>query len=285
VNPDGIAVAERAAALVCLYQAAGAAFFVVLFQAQLPEVRGRICRLGAGTALCGIALVLLQPPLMAARMAGDFAGLFNGPLLRVALHSSNGAAHAVQVLGLSLIVIGLRSQRVTAWLAVLGAALAAGALVLTGHTSVRPQRALLASLLSVHLLIVAFWFGALRPLWLAVQHEKLADAARVLRRFSRLAAWLVPCIALAGLSLAWLLIGSWSVLRRAYGLLLVAKLCVFVLLMGLAALNRWRYLPGLAAGSPPARRALQRSIVAEYLLIALVLAMTAALTMLFSPED
>jgi len=63
-------------------------------------------------------------------------------------------------------------------------------------------------------------------------------------------------------------------------LILIAKATVFALLLILAALNRWRFTPALAA----ARGALRRSIVTEYLLIAGVLAMTAVLTSLYSPE-
>jgi copper resistance protein D len=163
--------------------------------------------------------------------------------------------------------------------------LAVGALVLTGHTSTHPQRALLAPLLLLHLLAAAFWFGALAPLCLSLKHERLAEAQAVLRRFSRLASWLVPGIALAGISMAWLLIDSTAVLRRAYGLLLLGKLAMFSLLMVLAALNRWRFMPALAAAPQPMRRALQRSMVAEYLGVIVVLSMTATLTSLFSPED
>jgi putative copper export protein len=188
-----------------------------------------------------------------------------------------------------LIAVSLHSRRNSRrmWVAVavLGAVLAACALVLTGHTSVNPRRALLAPLLCVHLLVVAFWFGALAPLWLALAHEAPADAARVLRRFSALATWLVPCIALAGLAMALVLIGELAVLRRPYGLLLLAKLGLFGVLMVLAAINRWRFRPALEAAVPPARRALQRVIVAEYLLITAVLAVTAALTTLYSPDD
>jgi copper resistance protein D len=282
VNPDGVAVAVRALALLCLYQAAGAAFFLALFEPELARVRRRVRRLATAAAVCGVALVLLLTPLTSARMAGDFTGMINRTLLRMAWHSKNGDAQALQLAGLSLIIIGMQSYR---WIAALGGVLAAGALVLTGHTSVDPQRALLAPLLSVHLLVVAFWFGALAPLWLTLKYETLIDAGSVLRRFSRIATWLVPCIALAGVSMAYILIDDVAVLRRPYGLLLLAKLSLFVLLMGLAALNRWRFTPALEAAPQSARRALQRSIVAEYLAITVVLAMTATLTTLFSAED
>jgi copper resistance protein D len=79
-------------------------------------------------------------------------------------------------------------------------------------------------------------------------------------------------------------------LRQPYGLILIAKASVFALLLVLAALNRWRFTPALLPGLTPtltpaaACGALRRSIVTEYLLIAGVLAMTAALTSLYSPE-
>ncbi|HEY6452324.1 MAG TPA: CopD family protein [Steroidobacteraceae bacterium] len=291
MNPDWSAVAGRALAFLSLFQAAGTGLFLVLFTRDVPATHTRICRLGMLAAACGMVLVLVLPSLAAAQMAGDFGGLTDPSLLRLAWHSSAGAAHLVQLLGLALILAGLaahpqRDAGAASWVVavVLGAVLAAGALVLTGHTSVNRARALLAPLLMVHLLIVAFWFGALAPLWLALRHETLAHAAALLRRFSALAGWLVPLIALAGLGLAFVLIPSVAVLRRPYGLLLIGKLCVFLVLMGLAALNRWRLTPALETTSA-SRGALQRSIVAEYLLIAAVMAMTAMLTTLFSPED
>ena len=285
---DAIAIAARALTLICVYQAAGAAFFVALFADQAPLACARVCRLDAFVALCGIALVLLQPPLEAARMAGELAGMHDPVLLRLALRSSHGEAHALQLAGLALVALGLERAARSAWalrLAVVGAALAALALTLTGHTSVHPRRALLAPMLGLHLLVAAFWFGAFWPLWLTLRYESAAIAAGVLLRFSRLAGWLVPCIALAGLSMTLALIDSWSALTRPYGRLLIAKAAVFALLMGLASLNRWRLTPALRVGRPFAGGALQRSIAAEYLLTASVLAMTATLTTLYSPEE
>ena len=111
MNPDAIAIAVRALALICLYQAAGAAFFVALFNRHSRLVLLRVCRLGIITALLGIVLVLLLPLLDAARMAGDFSGTRDAELLRLALRSSRGDAHAWQLAGLSLIAVGLWFHR------------------------------------------------------------------------------------------------------------------------------------------------------------------------------
>jgi copper transport protein len=168
-------------------------------------------------------------------------------------------------------------------------ALAGGMLVIvspavTGHTSVHALRWLLAPLLMVHSGIVAFWLGALAPLLLAVTREPPAVAARLLQRFSAVATWLVPVIALAGLAMALILCPGLGVLGQPYGRLLAGKLAAFLVLVVLAALNRWRYTPRLAAGQSAATTALRRTIATEYLLIALVLALTAMLTGWYGPE-
>ena len=84
--------------------------------------------------------------------------------------------------------------------------------------------------------------------------------------------------------MAFMLAPDVSVLRRPYGELLAAKVIGFGLLLGLAALNKWRWVPALAAGETAARAALRRSIATEYALIAAVLSITAVLTAFYSPE-
>jgi putative copper export protein len=110
------------------------------------------------------------------------------------------------------------------------------------------------------------------------------DAARVLAAFSAVALWLVPLIALAGAALAALLLPDLAALGRPYGRLLLAKLILFAALMGLAALNRLRLAPGLAAGQLTAAAGLRGSIALEYLLICAALAISAVLTGSFSPD-
>jgi putative copper export protein len=290
---DWAAVTARALALACLYQAAGAALFVALFGGRTRSERAR--GLGRVAALCALLLVPVQIPLMAARMAGEISGSIDPALLQLAWHSRLGWTIAAQMAGLALLLGALRPQSVGGrardanwierlWL-LAAALLTAGALTLSGHTSVNPRRVLLAPLLGLHLLIVAFWFGALWPLRMAVVQELPGTAKVLLQRFSRPAGILVPGIALAGLALALVLIQDFAVLRRPYGLLLLVKLGLFGVLMVLAILNRWRYTPSLTSTPQTARRALQRSIAAEYWLLVAAFAVTATLTTLFSPED
>ena len=168
--------------------------------------------------------------------------------------------------------------------AVVGATLAVVAFTLTGHTSVSPERWFLIVALALHVLVAAFWLGALLPLYVATRREAAAAAAKVVAAFSAAATWIVPGILLAGAVLAAGLIPSFATFARPYGLLLLAKIGGFALLMALAALNKWRLAPALALGAPHAGAALRRSIGAEYALIVCVLAATAAMTSFFSPD-
>jgi putative copper resistance protein D len=162
--------------------------------------------------------------------------------------------------------------------------LATGAFTLLGHTSVNAHRAALAALLLVHLLVIAFWFGALGPLYLASLRETPARSCELIVRFTAVATWLVPLILLAGAGMAALLLPNLAALLEPYGRLLIAKIVGFALLMGLAAANRWRLGPALAEGTTQSRQRLRRSVAAEYLLICAILTITAIMTTFFSPE-
>jgi putative copper export protein len=285
VNPDLLSVTVRTLALAGVFQAAGAAFFVVLFGPWLLRSGRRIRRLGRYAALAGMALLAAQQWLRGARLADGYAGLVDPALQRLAWGGSGGHAAWLQLTGLAVIACGLARQgRTAAGLAGAGAAIAACAFALTGHTSEHAPRALLAPLLCVHLLVVAFWFGALLPLFICSRHETRADAVALLRAFSGVAGWLVPAIGVAGLALAFMLIPAPDAWRAPYGLLVLTKLGAFALLLLLAAWNRWWAVPAMAVSDAPAApRVLRRSIAIEYLLLTAVLALTAVLTSFYSP--
>jgi putative copper export protein len=294
VNPDLLSAGVRALAFVALFQATGVALFLAGFGRLLTAAQAGVRRLGLIAAAAGVVLVLAHLSLDPARMAGDFAGVWDPDLQQLAWHSSSGLSQVTQIVGLLVVLaaLSLSGPHNTAPQAgaVIGAVIAIGAFLLTGHTSTHPLRALLAPLLALHLLIVAFWFGALLPLAMATRIETPATAVRILRRFSRVAAVLVPLIGAAGLAMAFILCPGLGVLRQPYGQLLLAKLGGFVVLLALAAWNRWRLVPALAlaadTGAAAARRrsALQRSIATEYLLIVAVLCITDVLTTFFSPS-
>jgi putative copper export protein len=282
---DILSVVLRAAAFVLLLQASGIAFFIAIFGERIPESSAAVRRMGRVSALLAVAAVAAHYLLEAGRMAGDLAGIASGELQGIALRSSAAAEAALRILGLGLIAAALRGASApAAACGVVGATLAVVAFTLTGHTSVSPERWFLIVALATHVLVVAFWLGALLPLYLVTRREQAAAAAEVVAAFSVAATWLVPGIFLAGAVLTAGLVPSLATFARPYGQLLLVKIGGFALLMALAAMNKRHLAPALARGVPNAGAALRRSIAAEYALIACVLAATAVMTSLFSPD-
>jgi putative copper resistance protein D len=237
------------------------------------------------SALAALVFIAGHYALEAARMAGEMSGMLDPSLQQMVWHSSSRAALVYRLAGLLLIAIGLQGTR-RGWtsVAVVGAVLATGAFALTGHTSVNPHRGALAALLMFHLLVVAFWFGALAPLSLASSRETPAQAADLTGRFTALATGLVPMILVAGVAMAAVLLPSVSALREPYGELLIAKIVGFALLMSLAAANKWRLGPALAHGAAQGGRWFRRCVASEYVMVVAILTITAVMTSLFSPE-
>jgi putative copper export protein len=285
VTPDVAAVVLNMAVLTAVLQAAGGVIFMRVFGNDLGGASTLVHRLVRVAATTGIVLVLARQGIEAARFAGDFAGIWDAQLQRLAWGSRDGYAHVAQLLALAAIIRSPGAPRLpVSRIAVLGAVAAAGAFATTGHASAHSARALLVPVLAVHTLAAAFWFGSLAPLLIVVRNLPAAIAARVLTRFSLIARWSVVALVIAAVTLAVALSPGLQVLKQPYGAMLIVKAAVLVALLALALFNSRRGLTGLVRRQPRAATALQLSIAAEAGLMAAVLTATAVLTTLFSPE-
>jgi copper resistance protein D len=281
-GPDVLSVAFRAVSFVLLLNAAGITIFIAVFGYLLPDSVPAIAKLGWRLAIGALVFVAGHHALEAARMAGEMSGVVDPAMQTMTLRSSEGAAFALRMVGLALIALGLRrGGRAALVVGIAGAVLAVAAFTLTGHTSVTPHRPAAATLLTLHLLVVAFWVGSLWPLYLAASREPPRVAAHLIDAFSRVAAWVVPVILLAGVGLTVLLVPDWAVFKQPYGQLLLAKVALFAVLMALATLNKWTFGPACAGGRT---RAFKQAVAVEYVLICAVLAVTAMMTTFYSPE-
>jgi putative copper export protein len=277
-------VVVRIVSLVLALQAAGSALSRLTLAPLLPVSAAALTASTRRTAAAALLALAAQCLIEPAHLAGELSGMLDPALARLAL-SASGAEFATRLGGLICLALGARGEGAPLRSVTLaGIALTALSFLLSGHTSVHPLRALLAPLLFLHVLIVAWWFGALRPLHRATRLESQAQVAAVLGAFSRVAVWLVPAIALAGITMAAVLLPDLAALRRPYGLLLLAKAGLFAVLIGLAALNRLSLLPRIASGEGAALAALRATLSCEYLLIAAALAATAVMTGLYSPS-
>jgi copper resistance protein D len=286
--PDALSVVFRAMSFVLLLQAAGTAIFIAVFGRFLTGCRSLAAtrQLGWWLAVAAIACVTAHYLLEGGRMAGEMSGVIDPAMQMMALRSPLGAEFGLRVLGLALVAVGLRKSlhKPMDATALIGAVLAIAAFALTGHTSDATHRVAAAFLLILHLLIVAFWIGALAPLYMATKQEPPALAAQLIDRFSVVATWVVPGIALAGIALTVLLVPALAVFSQPYGQLLLTKVALFALLIAMATFNKWIFGPACASDDPRASRAFRRTVALEYAVICTVLAVTAAMTTFYSPE-
>lgn len=282
---DAVAIGLRSLAFVATVQAAGIPIFIWLFGTSLDRSAKAVRTLAAAAAVAALVLTALHAVIEPARLTGTLQGIFDRSLHSLLLASDFGTATSVRAFGLILIVgDSLKSSRPGEAAAMLGAALIAVSFAFMGHTVDHEQRWLLAPLLITHIAAIAFWFGGLWPLLLSTRHESMAVAGSTIEQFSRVAIWLVPSIFAAGLAVTTLLLPSLASLSTPYGKSLLVKIAGFTLLMGLAAANKWRFGPRVKAGDAAGLTAFRRSVVAEWILILIVVAVTATMTALFSPE-
>lgn len=282
---DAVAIGVRSLAFGAALQAAGIPIFIWLFGDSLDRSAKAIRGLAVATAISGLVLTILQAVIEPARLTGDLQGIFDASLQTLLLTSDSGTTIGVRAFGLAMIIGGsLKSSRPGEAAAIFGATLVAASFAFMGHTAAHDQRWLLAPLLIAHITTIAFWFGGLWPLLLSTRHESVEVGGSTIEQFSRVAIWLVPIIFVAGLAMTTLLLPSLASLGTPYGKSLMAKTSGFTILMGLAAANKWRFGSKVGAGDAASLTAFRRSVLAEWILILIVVIITAAMTALFSPE-
>ena len=112
--------------------------------------------------------------------------------------------------------------------------------VMTSHSASRMEdRALLVTLTALHYLATASWIGGLPYLLLSGRRVEDREARNEsLARFSRLAQISVAVLLLAGLGMSFVYVGSIRAMwGTAYGVMLGAKISLFIVLLLLGAAN------------------------------------------------
>jgi copper transport protein len=147
------------------------------------------------------------------------------------------------------------------------------ALALSGHAATTGAQNVNALAVLLHTACVAFWVGALVPLAAIVRDGGRGEE---LARFSKFIP--VPLAVLIATG-AWLAVGELdrpdALWTTGYGEVLSFKLTVVLVLLALAAANRFVLVPRLAAHAPGAATPLAASIGAESLLALAILGIVA----------
>ena len=181
----------------------------------------------------------------------------------------------------------------TPWLeaaAVILAAAFAGALAWSGHAAggLGDEATLHPTADVLHLIAAAAWVGALLPLIVlfaaaGADDASLAIARTATTRFSILGIVSVGTLLATGIVNIYYLAGSVpALLHTDYGRLLLIKIALFVVMVAIAAVNRFQLTPQLLqqasiAASRDALRRLRRNAAIEVLAGAMVVAIVAAL--------
>ncbi|KQM20143.1 copper resistance protein CopD [Sphingomonas sp. Leaf24] len=247
-------------------------------------------------AVLGLLLSAVALALLAAAMMGTPPWPVDRDAIGMLLDQPGiGTAWKLRVAALAVAALAaLFTARRGLWLVVV--ALASGAslatLAWTGHGAMNEGTVgwvhLAADIL--HLVAAGAWTGALLGLVLLVARPArrvdathLALSYRALHGFGTVGTIVVTTLVVTGLINAWLLVGPGNVRALGttlYGQLLLAKLALFALMLGLAALNRFRLMPRFEASIAAsdhrgALGALRRSLGAETGCIIAILALVA----------
>ena len=243
---------------------------------------------------CWFAMVSMQ-------MSGRSLGALDRATIAVVLGSTTfGRAWLVRT-ALALALAGMWSilfakaapQRRWALVAMVIAGALLASLAWSGHANaqVGPNGVVHHLSDSVHLLAAGAWLGGLAPLAaLLRQAEALpndrafTNCAETVTRFGNAAVICVAALVVTGLVNAYYLLPEpRSLLDTTYGRVLLLKICVFLIALAIAAVNRNRLTPALKrsnewhSATTGAARTLRRNVFLEQVLGAVVVLLVAAL--------
>lgn len=205
----------------------------------------------------GVGWVLLLTMSLSGESCGE--AIMSGALGDVLRLTQFGIVAQVRLalaiaLGICLVVDRFALGR---WLA-LGAALCLiASIAWTGHAASTPNALGYVHLAAdaLHLYGASAWIGGLLPLALLLRIGRRYYASAwatleldAVRRFSSLSIASVAVLVVSGIVNSWILVGSFGALVvTTYGWILMIKLAVFAVMLALAAVNRFRLTPALAA--------------------------------------
>ena len=265
----------------------GIAANLTLFARHDPEVERRlwyvIAGLGFGLSIVAAATVVLY----AATIAGAGLGkATNGTALSAVLGTRFGHVRLAQVILAEVIAIAAvwaPSPGGAKWLKrgigvlALGLAVTPG---LSGHAGAKGMFEVVAD--TGHVLAASVWVGGLAAvmLGLGLAGERRRELARtVFPRFSTVALWSVGVLLVSGtISVLFGVDHLNELWNTTYGKLLLTKIAIVLVLIGFGVFNR-RAVRGLsnAKAAPGLLSRLQRSVVAEFVLMAIAIGVTSLL--------
>lgn len=194
----------------------------------------------------------------------------DGGAWQVATNTRFGLVWGVRA-GLAMLLGSLMLRPAARLLRLAAAAGLIALLACIGHAgaTVGPSGRIHLAFDMVHLLAAGAWLGALPALLLLLMRARGsgepawgAMATAAAKRFSPIGIACVGALLASGAGNSWkLLAGPRDLIATGYGLLVLVKIVLFLVMVAIAAVNRYRIVPKLPALA--GMRALQRNILCE----------------------
>jgi copper resistance protein D len=219
-------------------------------------------------------------------------GAFDPDMLDIMLDSSIGDGTILRGLGLVLAIFAItsnailkpavRKNSVKQTILVLSLTILTYTFSLFGHVS--ELGVFEKVLLMLHVLVMAWWFGALIPLKQACHEQDYDQLYSIMDKFGKQASIAVSLLLVAGLWLAFQLVGTFSALfSSSYGQTLLLKLALVVSILVIATKHKLKLVPQLK--NDDGREALSKSISIEMVVAFAILSVTAGLTSVVGPAN
>lgn len=299
---DATVIALRGVQYAAAVVALGLPLFLIY--ARGSSAAHRITALAA--MACGwlAAAALAAVSVQTAMMAGGWAAALDPTALSYVAQSTglgraNIARAVLAIVGAALLIAVRKTARerpARLWPAVAALSAAIASFAWSGHGAATEGVAGLAHVISdaAHAVAAAVWLGALGGFLLILSRSEKAEldiAARALVRFATIGTATVIVLVVTGLINTAILVGVdglSDLVISTWGQLLIVKLVLFLVMLGLAAHNRFALTPALSRAEDTAARdlaagRLRRSVGLEALAGMALLGMVAALGVQMPP--
>jgi len=256
--PSVIAVVGRWLFFIGLMGIVGVASTCLVALRDIPRVATRALMVMCAGAAVGVA-ALVEAEREAAGIS--WAAVFSTSLGTIVVERL--AVLALTALGVAA-VLALRATARRIGLALAGAGAAASMWVDVAASHAGAQAPVAANLLAqwAHIVAGGVWIGGLLVLILAVRGQPSEVKGLAVRRFSTTAGIAIVVVALTGTFRAVIEVGSIAQLfSTAFGILVLVKVALFVVLAGLGAVNRFGNVPRASTGMRGLRRVASTEIV------------------------
>ncbi|KMT66768.1 copper resistance D family protein [Catenovulum maritimum] len=208
-------------------------------------------------------------------------GALDADMLAIMWDSSVGTGALLRGLGLVIAIIALAFKLIQRYkclkqsVLVFSLTILAYSFTVLGHVS--ELGVIEKGFLMFHVLVMAWWFGALWPLKRACSQLSYTELHLLMESFGKQASFAVSLLLLAGLWLVIQLVGSVEELfSSSYGQTLLLKLALVTSILGIAAKHKLKLVPQLK--NSQGREALSKSISIEMVVAFVILFITSGLT-------